>query len=61
MKTVLEFEDGIQNMVQRLVHNLKPVAESGTVCDMAMKFRSFAFDVSAMLSCGAGFGALLLP
>lgn len=50
------FESAIDDVVSRLLVNLN--LGPNAVTDLGEKLRCFAFDVSAMLSCGQSFGCI---
>jgi len=58
MNTMVGFEQAIGSTVLRLIANLCNSEDSAHVVNLGEKLRCFAFDVSALLSCGQSFGCI---
>lgn len=58
MNTMVGFEKAVQGTVARFITNLDASRDSAHVVDLGEKLRCFAFDISALLSCGQSFGCI---
>ena len=58
MNTMVGFEQAIGSTVLRLIANLYNSEDAVHVVNLGEKLRCFAFDVSALLSCGKSFGCI---
>ena len=58
MNTMMGFERAVESTVSRLIRNLDESKDSARIVDLGDKLRCFAFDISALLSCGQSFGCI---